>query len=210
VAFIAGAMLTPALARRVRPGVLMAAGLLVAAGGYGYFVQVDESSGFVGYALASIVFSFASAPVFTLTNDLIIGTAPPERAGAAAGISETSAEFSGALGIAVFGSIGVAAYRRILAGADLPDVPAGAMDAALGTLGGALAVAADLPTDAAAELLHAARAAFVVGLRICAALSVVGSAALAAFVFVRLRGMTMGGAEPHASEPDAPPTQFPA
>ena len=41
------------------------------------------------------------APVFTLAADLMVSTAPPERAGAAAGISETSSEFGGALGIAV-------------------------------------------------------------------------------------------------------------
>jgi MFS transporter, DHA2 family, multidrug resistance protein len=39
-------------------------------------------------------------PMFTLTNDLIVGLAPPERAGAAAGISETAAELGGSLEIA--------------------------------------------------------------------------------------------------------------
>ena len=38
-------------------------------------------------------------------TDLIVGSAPPERAGAAAAISETSSEFGGALGIAVLGSV---------------------------------------------------------------------------------------------------------
>ena len=38
-------------------------------------------------------------------------SAPPEKAGAASGISETTAEFGGALGIAVLGSIGTAVYR---------------------------------------------------------------------------------------------------
>jgi MFS transporter, DHA2 family, multidrug resistance protein len=37
--------------------------------------------------------------MFTLTNDLIVGLAPPERAGAAAGISETAAELGGSLEI---------------------------------------------------------------------------------------------------------------
>ena len=42
-------------------------------------------------------FSLGLAPLFTVTNDLIIGSAPPERAGAASGISETGAELGGAL-----------------------------------------------------------------------------------------------------------------
>jgi hypothetical protein len=38
-------------------------------------------------------------------------SASPENAGVASGISETTAEFGGALGIAVLGSIGTAVYR---------------------------------------------------------------------------------------------------
>ena len=187
VAFIGGSMAAPALGRRVRPAVAMAVGLTCAAAGYLFFAQIDETTTFLGYAIASVVFSLGSAPVFTMTNDLIIGSAPPERAGAAAGISETSAEFSGALGIAVFGSIGVAIYRRLLADAALPGVPAEAVEAALDTLGGAVAVAADLPAEVGGELVRAARAAFLVGLRLCAAISVGASILLAIFVFTRLR-----------------------
>ncbi|WNZ07141.1 hypothetical protein [Streptomyces sp. 11x1] len=47
-----------------------------------------------------------------LATDLIIVAAPPERAGSVSGLSETCAEFGGALGIAVLGSIGAAVYRR--------------------------------------------------------------------------------------------------
>ena len=49
----------------------------------------------------SVLFSLGSAPTTTLATDLMVGTAPPERAGAASGISETSSEFGGALGTAV-------------------------------------------------------------------------------------------------------------
>jgi DAACS family dicarboxylate/amino acid:cation (Na+ or H+) symporter len=37
-----------------------------------------------------------------------VGSAPPEQAGAATGMSETSGELGGALGIAILGSIGTA------------------------------------------------------------------------------------------------------
>jgi DHA2 family multidrug resistance protein-like MFS transporter len=136
-----------------------------------------------------VVFALGSAPVFTMTNDLIIGSAPPERAGAAAGISETSAEFNGALGIAVFGSIGVAIYRGALGDAALTGVPPEAIDAAMDTLGGAVAVSSDLPPRVAAELLGAAREAFMAGIHVCAAISTAGSLAMAAFVWAKLRGV---------------------
>ena len=88
------------------------------------------------------MFALGLAPVFTLTTDLVVGSAPPERAGAASAISETSAEFGGALGIAIFGSIGVAIYRMMLGDALPTGVPVQAADAARATLGGAVVAAA--------------------------------------------------------------------
>jgi DHA2 family multidrug resistance protein-like MFS transporter len=58
--------------------------------------------------------------VFTLTNDLIIGGAPPEQAGAASGISETASELGGALGIALLGSLATALFGAALARDTLP------------------------------------------------------------------------------------------
>jgi DHA2 family multidrug resistance protein-like MFS transporter len=190
LAFVGGAMLSPALGRRARPAVVMAIGLIVAAGGFAFFTQLGEATAFVGYVAASVVFCLGTAPVFTMTNDLMIGSVPPERAGAAAGISETSAELGGALGIAVFGSVGVAVYRGVLADASLPGVSPEILGAAMDTLGGALAVSGGLPSELAADLLGVAREAFLTGIRICAAVSTIGSLALAAFVFARLRNVT--------------------
>jgi DHA2 family multidrug resistance protein-like MFS transporter len=191
-AFIGGAMMAPALGRRWRPAVVMTSGMVLAAAGLLYFTQIDATSTFAGYAAASIAFSLGASPVFTMTNDLIIGTAPPERAGAAAGISETSAELGGALGIAAFGSVGVAVYRRLLADASLPGVPPEAVSAALDTLGGALAVSAELPPDVAADLLSASREAFLVGVRLCAGISTGLALALAVFVWARLGSVSAG------------------
>jgi DHA2 family multidrug resistance protein-like MFS transporter len=171
----------------------MAIGLVVAAGGFAFFTQLTATTSFAAYFIASVVFALGSAPVFTMTNDLIIGSAPPERAGAAAGISETSAEFNGALGIAVFGSIGVAIYRTILADTPLAGVPLEAVAAAMDTLGGAVAAASDLPPQVGAELVRAARSAFLVGIHVCAAISTMGSLAMAAFVWSRLRGVGAHG-----------------
>jgi DHA2 family multidrug resistance protein-like MFS transporter len=61
-----------------------------------------------------VVQSIGLAPVFTLTNDLIMSAAPPERAGAASGISETASELGGALGIALFGALATAIYGAAL------------------------------------------------------------------------------------------------
>jgi DHA2 family multidrug resistance protein-like MFS transporter len=126
-------------------------------------------------------------PVFTLGTDVIIGAAPPERAGAAAALSETSSELGGALGIAVLGSIGTAIYRSSMSAVTLPGVPGAARAAAMDTLGAAVAAADTLPAPFAALLRGAAQSAFTDALQttatICAA--VAATAALLAFTMFR-------------------------
>ncbi|MGQ0538391.1 MAG: MFS transporter, partial [Gemmatimonadaceae bacterium] len=199
-AFVVGSLLTPVVVRHARPGVVMAAGLALGAPGFAVFTRVDANTSFALFALGSVIFSLGLAPVFTLTTDLIVGSAPPERAGAAAAMSETSAEFGGALGIAVFGSIGVAVYRSVLADAVPAGLPGAAAEAARATLGGAVAAAAELPGRLGTELVAGAREAFLQGLRLVAAISVVGSLGLAAFVAATLRHVRPGTA--HA-EPES-------
>jgi len=186
LAFVLGSMATPPLARVIRPAVLMSAGLALSAVGYWMMTRFDATTGFPLVALATFIFSIGVSPVFTLTTDLVIGSAPPERAGAASAISETSAEFGGALGIAAFGSIGVAVYRGLMADAIPPGVGFDAGRAAA-TLGGAVEVAEQLPGAAGEALRDAARAAFVRGLRLSAAISAIASVALAIFAARSLR-----------------------
>ena len=50
--------------------------------------------------------------VMSQIMDLAMGSAPVEKAGVASSLMETGAEFGGALGMAVLGSIGTAIYRH--------------------------------------------------------------------------------------------------
>ena len=202
--FVVGSNITPLLARRIRPAPLMAGGLVLASLGFAIFTQVDSGTGFAAIVTGSVLFSLGTSPLFTLTNDLIIGSAPPERAGAAAGISETSAEFGGALGIAVFGSIGVAIYRGAIAGAIPSGVPLQAAEAVKDTLGGALEVAGELPVQLGPALIEAARQAFTSGLHVAAAVSAIGSIGLTVFVLTLLRRVRTG------SEPQDTPILEPS
>jgi DHA2 family multidrug resistance protein-like MFS transporter len=203
LAFILGSMVTPQLVRRIHAGSLMTGGLVLASLGFAMFTRVDSSTSFTFFAAGSFLFSIGMAPVFTMTTDLIVGSAPPERAGAASAISETSAEFGGALGIALFGSIGVAVYRAMLDGAIAPGVSPVLAETALATLGGAVDVASHLPGEMGADLADAARLAFIRGLKLCAAISAVGSVALAIFVAVFLRRRRPSSF--HAAEPGHEP-----
>src|SRR5262249_11620825 len=97
-------------------------------------------------------------------SDRAMGAAPPERAGAGAAVVETATEFGAALGIAVLGSVGVAAYRSSLAVLAPAGTPPAALAVARDTLGGAVTVAGQLPGRTGAGLLDAARTAFTHGL----------------------------------------------
>ena len=172
----------------------MGVGLIIAALGFVTLTRVDGSSGLAVVAISTVVLSLGLSPVFTLANDLIIGTAPPERAGAAAGISETCSEFGGALGIAILGSVGTAIYRGTMAVAVPAGIPAELADAARDTLGGAVAAAARLP-DLGPALLDTARAAFTSGLRITALISALIAIGMAVLVLRFLRSVR-SSAEP--------------
>ena len=186
---IAGSMLAPLIARRVRPAFVMAGGLALAAVGFGMLTQVNAGSGLAVLVVASVVFSLGVAPVGTLATDLIIGTVPPERAGAASGISETSAEFGGALGIAVLGSIGTVMYRSEVADAFPDSVPSGAAEVARDTLGGAASVAVRLPDPLADGVLDGAREAFAQALQVTALTSAAIMVGVAGLALLLLRNI---------------------
>ena len=170
-AFVIGSQLTPPLAARVRPPVAMFGGVAVAIVGVGVLLQTEATTGAATVVGATVMLSLGLAPLFTLAADLAVGSAPPERAGAASGLSETSSELGGALGLALLGTVGTAVYRAD-AGDSLPgQLPAGAVERASDTLGGAVEVAGRLPDGLAAGVLEPARAAFAQGFQMAAGVS---------------------------------------
>ena len=171
IAFVVGAILTPRIVNHVRPPHVIATGFVIAALGFGLLTQTGTARDVAVVATAYAVFSLGLAPVFTLASDLIVSTAPPERAGAAAGISEMSTELGGALGIALLGSVVNFIYRGTVAGALGGDLPPDARDAARDTLGGALSVAGALPEPLGATLVSASRSAFVEAFQVTAVAS---------------------------------------
>jgi DHA2 family multidrug resistance protein-like MFS transporter len=183
---IIGSNVAPVLVRRVHPALVIAAGLALAAAGFGLLTQVGVSSLAV-VVVGWVIMSLGFGATFTLTADLVVGTAPPERAGAASAISETGAELGGALGLAILGSFGAAVYRSQVA-ADLPPgVSSEAARAAQETLAGAVTVAGQLPHQVGAALLNTAHEAFIQGLQLTAVIGAVVMIGLAILTIVLLR-----------------------
>lgn len=193
LAFVAGSLLAPRLVARWPRERVIVVGLSAATVG---FCMVAAGQGLWLLVPATVVMSLGMAPVFTIGNEIIITSAPPERAGAASALSESAAEFSGAVGIALFGSAGMVVYRQALDGAALAALPADALRAAAASLGGAVHMAESLPAAQGAALLLAVRGGFGDALQVVAVAGalIVGAAAwLAARM---LRGADMSSA-PH-------------
>jgi DHA2 family multidrug resistance protein-like MFS transporter len=201
--FILGSQLAPRLLHQVRPAHVIGGGLALAAVGLAVLAQVDVSGGLVPLVIGSVIISLGLAPVFGLTTELIVGSAPPEQAGAASGISETGAELGGALGIAIMGSVGVAIYRGRLADQLPPGVPAEAAEAARDTLGSAVDVAARLPDQLGPAVLDTAREAFVAGMQLTSVIAAAIGVGLAVLALVVLRNQPPTAAE----EPGDAPAQ---
>jgi MFS transporter, DHA2 family, multidrug resistance protein len=210
IGFIAGSQAAPRIVDRIQPAYLIGGGLAFGSVGLALLTQVGTTGGLVPLVVASIIISLGLAPVFGLTTEIIVGSAPPERAGAASGISETGAELGGALGIAIMGSIGVALYRGGLANTLPQGVPVEVASAARDTLGGAVGVATELPPGLADALLTAARDAFVSGMHLAAAIAAVVALGLGGFALMSLRTKAAEECVPESEEVPLPsPTSVP-
>lgn len=186
LAFIAASGVVPLLAGRWSPRKLMTIGLAVAALGLLAIQLVGVHGPVIVLVGAMTVMSFGFTPVASLTTDIIVTSAPPERAGAAAALSETAFELGAALGIALLGSLGAAIYRARLV---LPaNADAAALQPAAGTLGGVVAAAEESPA-LASTLLPIARQAFTDAMLSAAAIGTFSLLVLAFLVQRRLKGV---------------------
>jgi DHA2 family multidrug resistance protein-like MFS transporter len=187
VASVVGFMLAPLIAQRMRPAPLIAGGLLVSAVGFLLVTQVQPDSGLAALIVGFALMNIGGAPLVTLSSGIVVGSAPPEKAGSAAAMSETGAELGFALGIATLGSLGTAVYRHHVEGALPTGLSAEAFEAARDTLAGAIVAASGLEASAATALLDAARAAFVDAMQVVAVFGLVLMLGLALVNLVMLR-----------------------
>lgn len=200
------ATLSPVIARRVRPGYVIAAGLAVQVVGYVLFTQVESTTGLPLLIVAFVVLYPAVSPSMALTTDLVVGSVPPEKAGSAGGLASTVNDLGISLGVAIVGTIGTAVYSSGLA-SKLPEgLPKDVKEASEENLSGAVAAAQNLPGDLADPLLRVTKDAFAHGLNIGSAIAAVIAAAGAIIAAITLRHVPPTGSAapgPQSGEPDS-------
>jgi DHA2 family multidrug resistance protein-like MFS transporter len=191
-------MVSPILARRYRPAYLIGGGLTISAIGLLILTQVDTVSGPLTLAVGFAVIFLGAGPMVTLGVHLIFASSPPEKAGSAAAINETSGQFGFAFGIAALGSIVAAIYHSTVS---LPaGLPATDTAAATESLAAAPTVAARLPGELGAAVLGTAREAFASGLHVVAAISAALLVAVAVLTWRLLRHVPPVGKEAEPEE----------
>lgn len=199
---IAGTMLAPFLARRYRTVYVMTAGMLLSAFGIAVLTRVVSGAPLGTIVTAFIIMSIGFSLAMTLTTDLIMTAAPPERAGAASGISETSAELGMALGVAVLGSVGTALYRSRMEDAIPVGIPVDRAENARATLAGALTVSRETGGPAGESVIASARDAFSHSLALVSGISAAMVIATSITTLILLR--RAGTATDTSSDPQVP------
>jgi DHA2 family multidrug resistance protein-like MFS transporter len=197
------------MARKINRAFIMAGGFLLAAAGFWVLSQVHIGTALWVVLLGATCYAGGLVAVISLVTGLVLGVAPPERAGSASALLESGTELGGALGIAVLGSIGTALYRDHIGHALPTALPAALVGPARGSLAGATAVAAKVP-ELGTSLLASARAVFVDGFGVAALTAagvMVGGGLLAIVVLRKAGAVPLPHPRSAAVVPDASATE---
>ncbi|MFC3998389.1 MFS transporter [Nocardiopsis sediminis] len=180
LAMLIGAIGAPLAARRVSPGVVMAATLALSLCGYALLAVAGTHS--TPGVVAGFAFVYLGLGVIAaLGTDIVVGAAPPEKSGSAAALSETVQELGIAAGVALLGSLTTVIYRSTV------EAPPGLSPSAAETYGDGLSGAVSLADRLPASALDPARTAFTSGLNTAAVIAGIAIAAAALACFTTLR-----------------------
>ncbi len=192
---ILGAGAGNVLAARLGQRVAVSAGLAITAAALVGFSQIGAGTSYapVGAALAVIGLGIGIALPTTL--NIILGTLPPTQMGAGSALTRALQQIAATLGVATLGSILNSAYQAQI-GPHLASLPSAAREAALGSIAGAHAVAAHLPTAIRTAVVGAANQAYTQGMSevmlVSAALVLATAVAIAIFLPSRITPIDAG------------------
>jgi DHA2 family multidrug resistance protein-like MFS transporter len=182
---VAGIGIVP-IAKRVAPRIVVPVALSFSILGY-LLVAISTSAGALALLIAAFVaLGIGIGAAETVSNELILASAPPSKAGAASAVSETAYELGAVLGTTIIGGLLAAFYRASLA------LPAGLTDdvahASRETLAGAVAASHTLDEPLGQALRDAAAHAFDAGVGVT---SLIGAGLIV--VAAVIAALTLGG-----------------
>jgi len=180
---VAGLIVVP-IAKRWSPRVIVPAALTLSVIGYLIVAATAGAGSTLAITAAFVALGVGIGMAETVSNELILSSAPPDKAGAASAVSETAYELGAVLGTAVLGGLLTARYRE---GLVLPHgLPSGAAEAARETLAGAMHTADSLGGALGDAVRDAAAHAFDAGVTVTALIGAVLVALAAVIAAVTL------------------------
>jgi EmrB/QacA subfamily drug resistance transporter len=166
-AIAAVAPLSSALVRKVGAKLTVVAGLLAVAGGLWQISGATLEATYASTLPGMIMLGVGAGLVLPSATGSVMGSLPSEHTGVGSGTNGTFIQVGGALGVAVIGSLLSSRYQHRMATALTPyHVPRGVEHVILGSLGGALSVAAHIGGTAGELLTRFARPAFMSGMHL--------------------------------------------
>ncbi|WP_293697568.1 MFS transporter [uncultured Agrococcus sp.] len=185
LAIVLSGLLVVRVVKRFRPGPVV--GIALSVSMLAYTLMLFAGKDIEVWAILSFfaLLGIGIGAAETLSNDIVIASVRPEKAGAASALSETAYEFGAVLGTTLLGGLLTAVYRGSLV---LPeDLDQAHADAAYETLGGAATVAEEIGGDAGAQLLLQAQHAFDEGATAMSGAGVVLMVGAVLIAFIALR-----------------------
>jgi MFS transporter, DHA2 family, multidrug resistance protein len=193
------ATVAPLLGQRIRPAYLISGGIAGIIIPFAMFSQLDANSSPVVLIIGFAIMGLCEGPLLSLGTNLVVSSAPPEKAGSSSSMTQVANEAGSSLGVAVMGSVGAAVYV-----AQLDDTaPSGlgnTIEAARENVASALTVAGDLPAPLNDQLTIAAKDAFASGMNVFAMICVVILVVAAIVIAVLLRHVPPTGSEEAGAE----------
>jgi DHA2 family multidrug resistance protein-like MFS transporter len=197
------ATVAPVLGQRIRPAYLIGFGVLGVAVAFAWFTQLHADSSPVVLIIGFAIIGLFEGPLLSLGTNLVVGTAPPEKAGSSSSMAQLANEAGASLGVAIMGSIGATVYVSRLAASAPADLPSEVAATAQENIANAVAVAAGLPEQLGSSLLVAARNSFTDGMNVFAAISVAILIVAAIFIIAKLKHVPPTGQEADAPAADS-------
>ncbi len=209
---VVSAAVSPIVGRVVGIKITVAAGLAAIAAGLWQISAVSSlATTYMDVLPGLLLIGLGAGMLLPTATNSVVGSVPQGDSGVGSAANAVALQVGGALGVAVIGSVLSTRYRDHLAPALVGrHVPIAVTHTILGSLGGALSVAAHAGGATGGLLARAARIAFMSGNHVSLAVGAVVAAGGAILVLVRLptrpSEMPQRGADEHqvSFEPDSP------
>ena len=158
-------------------------GLLIVGLSYALLTQIGANATVLQVIGVTMLMGLGMGNVMAPCTDSIMGSLPRAKAGVGSAVNDTTRQFGGAVGVAVFGSLLASQYTSQV-GRQLGTLPASVLASVKDSIGGALAAVQTSPEaqSRAGEIVNDAKHSFVHGMHVAVVVAMVVLLVAAAIV----------------------------